>query len=132
MYKASSPPIPGYFSLPLGALGLMPARMYYFEAKCISQKTQAWCHFKVLFYIITQVFGPWCNVAATLLQPGLPCLGSQVALSSVCLPSMLGRLYSQTLTFRGCFALMAFLIPKIHFFHLRSGSLEAEPEMSCV
>lgn len=36
--KASSPPIPGYFSLPLGALDLMPARIYYFDTKHISQK----------------------------------------------------------------------------------------------
>lgn len=36
--KALSSPIPGYFSLPMGALDLMPARIYYFDTKHISQK----------------------------------------------------------------------------------------------
>lgn len=113
MCKASSPPIPGYFSLSLGALGLRPVRMYYFETKCISQKTQAECHCKDLFYIFTQVSGPTVQCHCCC-----PSVGAVLPLEKSCFIQRLPPKHVGKTTFtdpEGYFALMAFGIMKIHF-----------------
>lgn len=114
MCKASRLPILGHFSLLLGALGLRPTWTYYFETKDISQKTQAWCHWRIYFISSPRSSAPWRPIPAAVLPPGVTAKGERL----LCLAFFLKHVGKTTCRDpKGYFALVDFYHYKCTFFH---------------